>query len=47
MSFEQNVALIILAACVVLGIFLKIESYGGWPIFWYDLKQQFLPRKER
>ena len=47
MSFEQNVALIILGACVALGIFLKIESYGGWPIFWYDLKQRAFARKER
>ena len=41
MSFEQSLGLIILALTLALGIYLKIDGYGGWPIFWYDLKKGF------
>ena len=45
MGFNQAVMLIFAALCAVSGGFVLIDSYGGWPIFWYDLKKLFRRKK--
>ena len=45
MTFDQLIGLIMLGLALVLGIGLLIDGYGGWPIFWYELKKGFRRKK--
>lgn len=45
MGLDQTVLLICVVLCAVCLPYILIDSYGGWPIFWYDLKKRFQRKK--
>lgn len=45
MSLDTTVTLIFVALGAVCCPYVFIDSRGGWPIFWYNLKKRFRRKK--